>query len=251
MHLTLAADSGPEFAPEGFNALFQRSLYQAMRTQKMDVFYELQRRLPELTDDTRPLAELVLEQDAEIMRRFRLLVDNRIQSSRIRCHGNYHLTKVLFTGKDFVIADFEGSGRRSLAERRLKQSPAKDIASMLQSFHYALLTTLHRQGGSTPQAVIRDEDRTKLEPWARFWYRWVRTGFIKGYMAVAGGASFVPQSPEEKKILYDAYMLERGLRALAYELQHRPAWANIPLAGILDTLHVVEPTQLYMPVGAT
>jgi predicted trehalose synthase len=44
-------------------------------------------------------------------------------------------------------------------------------------------------------------------------------------------------------------MLERGLRALAFELQHRPAWANIPLAGILETLHVFEPAQSYVPVS--
>ena len=68
---------------------------------------------------------------------------------------------------------------------------------------------------------------------------------------VAGGASFVPQSHEERQILFDAYMLERGLRSLAHELQHRPAWTNIPLAAILDTLHVIEPAQAYIPVGAT
>jgi maltose alpha-D-glucosyltransferase/alpha-amylase len=251
MHLALSSDAGSEFAPEGFSALFQRSVYQAMRTQKMDVFYELRRGMSQLTDEARPLAEKVLEQDAEIMRRFRLLVDRRIQSTRIRCHGNYHLAQVLFTGKDFVIVDFEGASRKSLPERRLKQSPAKDIASMMQSFHYALLTTLHRQGGATPQAAIRDEDRAKLEPWAKFWYRWVRAGFLKGYLDLAEGAAFVPQSLEEKQILFDAYMLERGLRALAFELQHRPAWANIPLAGILDTLHVLAPDQRFMPVGTT
>jgi maltose alpha-D-glucosyltransferase/alpha-amylase len=251
LHLALAADNSPEFAPEGFNALFQRSVYQAMRSQKMDVFYELRRRLGELPEETRALAEQALAQDAEIMRRFRLLVDRRMQSSRIRCHGNYHLAQIVFTGKDFVIVDFEGPSRKSLPERRLKHSPAKDLASMLQSFHYALLTTLHRQGGTTPQAAIRDEDRPKLEPWARFWYRWVRAGFLKGYLDLAGSAPFVPQSQEERQILFDAYMLERGLRSLAHELQHRPAWTNIPLTAILDTLHVIEPIHAYLPVGAT
>ena len=251
LHLAVSSDSSPDFAPEGFNALFQRSVYQAMRTQKMDVFYELRRHLVDLPDEIRSLAEQVLEQDAEIMRRFRLLVDRRMQSARIRCHGNFHLAEVVFTGKDFVFVDFEGPSRKSLAERRLKHSPAKDIASMMQSFHYALLTTLHRQGGDTPQTAIRDEDRPKIVPWARFWYRWVRVGFLKGYLDTANGAPFVPQSQEERQILFDAYMLERGLRALAYELQHRPAWVNIPLAGILDTLQVRRPEQTYMPVGAT
>src|SRR4029453_3895504 len=76
MHLELASDTdNPEFAPEGFSALFQRSIYQSMRTVEMNVFYELRRRLSSLDDATRLKAEQVLQQDGEIMRRFRLLFD--------------------------------------------------------------------------------------------------------------------------------------------------------------------------------
>jgi len=252
LHLALASETdNPEFAPEGFSALFQRPVYQSLRTLKMNVFYELGRRLPSLSGDLQQQAQRVLDQDGEIMRRFRLLVDRRIQAVRIRCHGNFHLAQVLFTGKDFVIVDFEGQGSPSLSERRIKRSAAKDLASMLQSFQYALLSTLHgtSRGGATPQAVIREEDRFKLEPWARFWYTWVSAGFIKGYFDTAGDAPFVPQSTEERQILFDAYMLERALRSLAFELQHRPAWTGIPLAGVLDTLRVAEPQQTYIPTG--
>jgi maltose alpha-D-glucosyltransferase/alpha-amylase len=250
MHLALASETNdPAFEPEGFNALFQRSIYQSMRTLKSDVFYELQRQMKSLPGDGPQLAERVLQQDAEIVRRFRHMVDRRVQSLRIRCHGNYHLGQLLFTGKDFVIVDFEGAGRASLPERRLKLSPARDLASMLQSFHYALLTTLDSvtRGGDTPQTLIRDEDRTGLEPWAKFWYLWVTSGFMKGYLDAAGAAPFIPQSSEERQILFDAYSLERSLRALSYELQHRPAWARIPLIGILDRLHVAEPGQAVIP----
>jgi maltose alpha-D-glucosyltransferase/alpha-amylase len=249
MHLALSSGETPDFAPEGFSALFQRSIYQSMRSLKMDVFYELRRRLSDLSDEARSLAEQVLAQDAEILARFRLLVDRRIQSARIRCHGNYHLAQILFTGKDFVIVDLEGPARASLPERRAKQSPAKDLASLLQSFQYALLTTLHFQGGPTQQFPIREEDRPRLEPWMKFWYRWVRVGFLKGYFAVADDAPFVPQSREERQILFDAYMLERDLRALAYEMQRRPAWASIPLVGILDVLHLIDPLAAPVPVA--
>ena len=249
MHLALAAEANnPDFAPEGFSALFQRSVYQSMRSLMKDVFYELRRGRASLDGEVRTYAERVLDQEAEVLRRFRLLVDRRIQSSRIRCHNNFHLGQVLFTGKDFTIVDFEGSMRASLAERRQKRSPVKDLASMLQSFHYAMLTSLHRQGGSRPQSFIRDEDRPKLEPWGKFWYRWVSAAYLKGYFNTAGDASFVPQTAEERQILFDAYALERALRSSAFELQHRPAWASIPLAGILDTLQVAEPEQSYIPV---
>lgn len=246
LHAALASEAeDPAFAPEGFNAMFQRSVYQAMRSLQMDVFYELRRRLSGLDKDVREKAERVLQLESEILRRFRLLVDRRIQSARIRCHGNYHLAQVLFTGKDFVLVDFEGPGRASLAERRRKVSPVKDLASMLQSFHYVLLSTLHAppRSGDTAQPRIRDEDRPKLEPWGRFWYNWITCGFLKSYFDVAGNAAYVPQSRDEREILFDAYSLERSLRALAFEIQHRPTWIPIPLSAILDTLHDMEPTE--------
>jgi maltose alpha-D-glucosyltransferase/alpha-amylase len=243
LHLASAsATDNPDFSPEGFNALYQRSVYQSMRTLKMEVFYELRHRLPLLPEGARELAQQALAYDAEILRRFRLLVDRRIQSARIRVHGNLHLAHVLFTGKDFAIVDFEGQARASLAERRVKRSVAKDLASMLRSFHYASLSAFYGFGRSTvaPQAIVRDEDRPRILPWMRFWYTWVTGGFLKGYFETAAGASFVPQTPEEQQILIDAYMLDRALRELAYELQHRPAWSVIPLAGILDILQPPE-----------
>ena len=61
---------------------------------------------------------------------------------RIRCHGDYHLGQVLYTGSDFVIVDFEGEPTRSISERQLKASPFRDVAGMLRSFDYACYSAL-------------------------------------------------------------------------------------------------------------
>ena len=79
----------------------------------------------------------VLNREAEVAQRLRVLSAQRIQAERIRCHGDFHLGQVLWTGKDFVIIDFEGEPSRSLGQRRLKRPALVDVAGMIRSFHYA------------------------------------------------------------------------------------------------------------------
>ena len=241
MHLALeSAKDQLDFVPEGFSALYQRSIYQSMRTLTIEVFDSLRRQLHKLPDDAQQQAREALRHDTEILRRFRLLVDQRFASTRIRCHGDLHLAQVLYTGKDFVFLDFEGPSTSSLSERRTKRSPLRDVATMLRSFHYVAQTALFGQG-TVPQAIVRPEDLGRLQPWARFWCAWVSAEYLKSYLATAGQASFIPPNPEEMKTLFDAFVMERALMELAYELRHRPAWTSVPLAGILDILNVPLP----------
>ncbi|HLH73542.1 MAG TPA: maltose alpha-D-glucosyltransferase, partial [Chloroflexota bacterium] len=118
------------------------------------------------------------------LQRFRSIVDHKINASRIRCHGDYHLGQVLYTGKDFMIIDFEGEPARPISERRIKRSPMIDVAGMLRSFHYAASTGLL---SAAEMGALRPEDLGTIEPWVRFWQVWVSAAFLKHYLTTADG----------------------------------------------------------------
>ena len=147
---------------------------------------------------------------------------------RTRIHGDYHLGQVLRVKGDYVILDFEGEPARPLAERRAKYSPLKDVAGMLRSFSYAAWAALLTYTGR------RSGDFAQMEPWARLWEREISAEFLRAYRATAGDAPFLPDTTEALRILLDAYLMDKALYELSYELQNRPAWVQIPLRGILS-----------------
>ncbi len=236
LHVALSSDSDdPDFAPEAFSTHYQRSLYQSMRNLSSQAFQLLRKRINHLPEALRAEAQKVLDLQGEILTRFRLVMGRRIKASRIRCHGDYHLGQVLYTGKDFVIIDFEGEPARSLSDRRIKRSPLRDVAGMIRSYHYAAFAALFAQ---EPKGLIRQEDHAYSEHFARFWYSWVSIAFLKEYLAVADQASFIPPDREQLRTLLEIYLLEKVLYELSYEINNRPDWVRIPLQGIL---HLVQP----------
>jgi maltose alpha-D-glucosyltransferase / alpha-amylase len=236
LHMVLAsAADDSRFAPEPFSRLYQRSLYQSMRTLVGRNLPLLRRHLEDLPSDVQLHARQVLELKPDILERFHRLLDLKISGMRTRCHGDYHLGQVLYTGKDFVIIDFEGEPARPIGERRIKRSPLRDVAGMLRSFHYAAygaLIALENRGG------VRPEDLPLLESWANHWYVWVCAAFVKTYLAIAAEGHFLPASKEEMEVLLDALLLEKAIYELGYELNNRPQWVNIPIQGIRQLMAV-------------
>jgi maltose alpha-D-glucosyltransferase/alpha-amylase len=230
LHQALASSADdPNFAPEPFSMFYQRSVYQSMQSQISQVFPWLRARLNQLADGAKEEAQRVLDLEPEIRRRYRSLLQRKLNTMRIRVHGDYHLGQVLYTGRDFVIIDFEGEPARPLSERRIKRSPLRDVAGMLRSFHYASYAALF---GQVPG--VRSEDFPALEPWAHFWYTWVGVAFLKAYLAVAKDEPFLPKDPIELQVLLDAYLLEKVVYELGYELNNRPDWLKVPLRGLLQ-----------------
>jgi maltose alpha-D-glucosyltransferase/alpha-amylase len=234
LHLALASGSNvPDFAPESFTQLYQHLLHQRMGSLTKHVMQLLRPRLPKLPEAARAEAQQVLEAETTLLKRFQPFVEQNITALRTRIHGDYHLGQVLYTGQDFMIIDFEGEPARTLEERRLKRSPWQDVAGMLRSFHYAAYAALFKR---LEDGTVSAEEKTRLEAWARFWHLWVSVAFLKTYLTVTKGATFRAKSPGEWKTLLDAYLLEKAVYELGYELNNRPDWVQIPLQGILQTL---------------
>ena len=144
---------------------------------------------------------------------------------KTRVHGDYHLGQVLVTRNDFVIVDFEGEPARSVAERRVKQSPLADVAGMLRSFSYARASAL-RDAAQSPQEDAR------LAQSAAEWEKETRAAFLRGYaQAVDGSALYERFDPEHS--LLPLFELQKALYEVRYELNNRPDWVRIPLAGVL------------------
>ena len=174
------------------------------------------------------------------MGRFQDLTGRRITGMRVRCHGDYHLGQVLYTGSDFVIIDFEGEPARRLGERRIKRSPLRDVAGMIRSFHYAAFAALRGQAST----ILRPEDLPVLEEWARFWYHWISATFLKSYLEFMADIPILPQSREGVKVILDAYLLDKAMYEVNYELNNRPDWVGLPLQGILQMLEAeAEPVK--------
>jgi maltose alpha-D-glucosyltransferase/alpha-amylase len=228
LHRALAsAPDLPDFAPEPFSTLYQRSLYQAMRGAAGRVLRQLKRQLSTLPEDARADAAGLLADHAQLLIIFSRLLDHKIDTAKIRTHGDFHLGQVLNTGKDFVIIDFEGEPRLPLSERRLKRSPLRDVAGMLRSFDYAATTALREE---------REDDRQLLAPWARTWVTRIRAEYLAAYLETATPAGFLPASADDTQLLLEVFQLDKALYEIGYELSYRPHWVSTPLRAVIEML---------------
>jgi maltose alpha-D-glucosyltransferase/alpha-amylase len=235
LHLALASrPEVPEFRPEPFTLLDQRSIYQSMRSLARKALILLKRNLERLAPEIRSEAEWVLAAEPEILQQHKRFLDKRFSAMKIRIHGDYHLGQMLFTGKDFILVDFERKTAQTMGDRRIKRSPLQDVAGMVRSFHYAVHAALIQH------APLRAEDVSNLEPWAEAWYHSCASVFIHSYLQTVAGAPFMPKEQEELEVMLSAFMLDRALQELRYELENRPEWVMIPLKGIRRILESVQ-----------
>ncbi|MCC7498045.1 MAG: maltose alpha-D-glucosyltransferase [Bryobacterales bacterium] len=228
MHLALAQPtSDPAFQPERITREVLHRLAGALKQHAVSSLDQLRQQLAALPEESLESAGAVLGRRQRLLSRFDALADLADTGLAARVHGDYHLGQVLTTANDFVIIDFEGEPARPLAERRSKQSPLKDVAGMLRSFSYASYAALFNFTARRP------EDFSCLESWARLWERGVSAAFLSAYRGIMNGMELLPASDSSFAALLEIFLLDKALYELSYELNNRPAWLRIPLAGLL------------------
>ncbi|AEU35513.1 maltose alpha-D-glucosyltransferase [Granulicella mallensis] len=234
MHLALATPTDDAAFTAEITAAKDLALDSArIREQVEHTLGALKRNLAAIPDDLVDGAALLLSHRSELLKRTQSLAAAAPEAfgQRIRSHGDYHLGQLLHVKSDFLIVDFEGEPARPLEERRLKQSPLKDVAGMLRSFSYASRSTLDRYTQRRPEHSVT------LAGWASLWENAVSTKFLQAYrdaIHAAGtqGESLLPKSSQADTMLR-ALLLEKSLYELLYELNNRPDWLHIPLSGLL------------------
>ncbi len=214
---------------ENFSLLYQKSLYQSIRSLILGVFRELGSGAAQPGSPLSEELDQLINNKKVILDYVRRITKKRISTSKIRIHGDLHLGQILYTGKDFVFIDFEGEPARTISERRLKYSPLRDVAGMIRSFHYAAY-------GCIFQRMLKQGiEAEKLYPWAELWYLTVGGIYLRNYRDTLQNTGIIPDDDEDFALLLKTFLIEKAVYELGYELNNRPDWLVIPLRG-LDNL---------------
>ena len=235
-HMALAADpTDPAFAPEPFSGFYQRSIYQFNRNLTGQVFRRIKDELnnPDgvFKGELKDLASSVFNYQEIYLERFSQMLECKITAARTRYHGDYHLGQTLYTGKDFILIDFEGEDNRTVSERRIKRSPLQDVAYMLQSIHYA---TTYGFRTELESGAIRPEQVEHIEQWAQFWEQWVSAAFLSAYLKTASTGNFLPTTHQELRVLLKDYLLSRAIHDIGYKITHGSDEIDVPLRRLLQ-----------------
>jgi maltokinase len=211
MHNVLASDAGdPAFSPE-------EPSNEALSLLTATVDEDIERIFVRLPDDER--VALIAGRGQDVRERLATRAQIGTGGRAIRTHGDYHLGQTLSTPGGWVILDFEGEPARPLPERRQKRSPLRDVASMLRSFAYATSAVEIQRGARVPPGFEQQ----------------ARERFLERYVARVD-PTLLPAGEAATANLLSIFELEKAIYELRYELNNRPDWVVIPVAGIMRLL---------------
>jgi trehalose synthase-fused probable maltokinase len=212
LHTALGSEaSDPAFSPD-------EPSMESLSILTANVDEQIERLFVELPET--PATEPLMGRGQDVRERLQLLSHIGAGGKVIRTHGDLHLGQTMLTrDRGWAILDFEGEPARSLPERRLKRSPLRDVAGMLRSFSYAAAGSKILRGVEAPEDW---EDRA-------------REAYLEGYREKVE-PSLLPPGAQATEQLLTVFELEKVVYELRYELNNRPDWVAIPVAGIVRLL---------------
>jgi maltose alpha-D-glucosyltransferase/alpha-amylase len=230
LHRVLAEDGNdPAFSPEPIEAADLQRWHDATFASADAALTSLQRNPQSLGSGATAVVELI-ERREFLFAQIRALCARPVAAVKTRCHGNLHLGKVLLVADDLLITGFEGDASLPIAERRVKDSPLRDVATLLRSFDYARATALERA------TVGRPDLRERLEPALQQWVQLSSTAFLRGYRDGVKSARCIPADETSLRRLLMLFQVQRALRDVRTELDKRPNWVSVPAQALLTLL---------------
>jgi len=222
MHLALAAGTGKDMKPEPFSLHYQRSLYSSITSLVRETYQNLARHRQSLPAGWQDRMERILAYRSELLTILKKIYTRKVEVSKIRIHGNYHLGQVLLTGKDLAISDYSGDPSLSYSERRLRRSVFVDLASMIASFYeVAFEGFLHNR-------QIHAGDAQRLLPMATVWAHYISGFFMRAYKEKAAGTLLIPASSTDFGTLLQYFAVQKAMTIFNVYLKKDPTRLIIP-----------------------
>ena len=235
MHVYLGSESQDvAFFPTTYNSDFSVWLKNRLIYQFENRVNILENTLFRLEGLAKDLANEFLENRKLVRYYFTGFDETKLKSQRIRIHGDYHLGQVLVTENDFFIIDFEGEPESTIRDRKVKQTPLKDVAGMLRSFHYAIYSTIFEH---KDEWKVEMNQLFELGEWL---YTYIVGIFMSKYIEVVQDNNLNIGYKSEIEYLLKYNILEKAVYELGYELNARPTWTVIPLKGISQILKTIQ-----------
>jgi maltose alpha-D-glucosyltransferase/alpha-amylase len=223
LHAVLSREtSDPAFAPEVADASDAANWARRAEERIQTAFETMSRMQTWERDQDRDRAQTLLKQSKGVAPAIRNLAESGAGTLMTRIHGDFHLGQVLVTGGDACIIDFEGEPGTSIAERRAKTSPLRDVAGLLRSIDYVGATFIDR--GSVAAVPVDVAQRGQLI--AQFRAR-SATAFLRAYWESTASRNAVAA-----RNLLDLFLIEKAAYEIVYEAAHRPTWISVPIAGL-------------------
>lgn len=231
MHAILARTDEVAFASEPIRSQDLSKWYSAVQFNMDATLAALQQRMATLPEGVRARAEQLIGARERLLAQVRELTAEPIDGLRTRVHGNLHLAKILLVADDFLLTGFEGDMTLPLAERRQKDSPLHDVASVLVSFSYARSAALEHALAHRPDL------RERLEPELSQWLLLTTQAFLRGYRRGVIESGVLPTDEAGVRRLLRLFMIIRSVHALHLELERRPEMIFAAIDALMDQLH--------------